>query len=355
MTMNAQTRGQVLAQTFWSELEKISATGLEVGLDEAVPSIAGTYLGYRTGRAAAKHTAATLAPKGRKTRAEDIAYRAAIPTTVLGALAAMYAYRGKPSAKFKGMLLRNFKKLTPAEAELLRQLSHVGVGAGGGTAAGLATGGVVGGVAKLRGSPYKTKKAAAEPSADDADPGMMEQQQAPAEESEEPPAHGVVGANIDLIDKKKAIGFPVIQPPPGMVFRPDLQAFVPDPMQPGWMTEIQAQAAQNNRNYFDAGQQFSLEQQAQAGLDQQVDEQSQAMQDQAAMDQQYQGMQMQADQKAMDHASKKQMMGEPVPAPGAGPALTPKSVAGEPKPKPKKKKPAGGKPDKSSIRINIGR
>jgi len=101
----------------------------------------GAFLGYTTGREAAGQTAALTAPYGKKTRAEDIARKAAIPTSVLGALAAIYATRGAPSQRVTGAIARQFPKVRPQELELVEQyLLPAMAGLGGGAAAGAATG-----------------------------------------------------------------------------------------------------------------------------------------------------------------------------------------------------------------------
>jgi hypothetical protein len=133
-------------------------------------------------------------------------------------------------------------------------------------------------------------------------PAQAEAEEIPVEEGEEPPAHGVLGARVEQLDKKKARGIPIIQPPPGFVYAPDLAAFVPDPSQPGWMTMLQAEAAQSNKGYYDQGQHDLLAGQAQANVDQQVDQQNMAAQQQAEAEQQ-QGMQQQAMQQKAEQGA----------------------------------------------------
>lgn len=193
--------------------------------------------------------------------------------------------------------------------------------------------------------------------------------------TEEPtPASGVVGAKIETKSEKEAKGTPILQPPPGYVFAPDLQAFVPDMNQPGWMPEQQAMQAQNNKGYYDAGAQDTVTQQAQQNLDGQVQQQADAAQQQQMAEQQQVQqqaiMQQQAQQKGMDAAAKQQATGQTptgqaggnqqqVQMPQAGPeemVQPPPGVVGAPsaqqklKKKPKKKA-EGGK----GIKIEIGR
>jgi hypothetical protein len=206
-------------------------------------------------------------------------------------------------------------------------------------------------------------------------PAQAEAEEIPVEEGEEPPAHGVLGARVEQLDKKKARGIPIIQPPPGFVYAPDLAAFVPDPSQPGWMTMLQAEAAQSNKGYYDQGQHDLLAGQAQANVDQQVDQQNMAAQQQAEAEQQQgmqqQAMQQKAEQGAMNLAARKAVMGADG-QPGTGDETgqvaappVPPSIAGGPPaaaeqapsapPKKKKSKPKEKKEGKESIRINIGR
>lgn len=87
-------------------------------------------------------------------------------------------------------------------------------------------------------------------------------------EEEASPAHGVVAARVEQLDDKKARGTPVIQPPPGFVYAPELQAFVPSPESPGWMAAEEAAEAAMARSFYEQGQQDAAIGQAQAELDQ---------------------------------------------------------------------------------------
>tara|TARA_Y100001973_G_C5190050_1_gene330392 strand:- start:1135 stop:1647 length:513 start_codon:yes stop_codon:yes gene_type:complete len=66
------------------------------------------------------------------------------------------------------------------------------------------------------------------------------------------------------IQKKKdgtVKAFPIFQPPPGFTFRPDLQGFVPDPQQPGWMNDKESALADaKNSGYTQAQQENTLKQ-----------------------------------------------------------------------------------------------
>ena len=109
----------------------------------------GLLAGYGLGRAAAGHTAAKIAPYGTKTRSEDIARKAGVVTTPLGALSGMYLAKGhEPEVTIA--LLRKFKKISTGEANNIAQIGlPIMSGLAGGVIAGLGTGLVVGGTHKL--------------------------------------------------------------------------------------------------------------------------------------------------------------------------------------------------------------
>ena len=113
----------------------------------------GAVLGYQLGREAARQTAASVAPRGRKTRSESIANKLGIPTTVMGALGGMYLTKGKAvRARAKKLLASRLGNLSARELDDVVRLGLPALsGIGGGTAAGAATGLTVGGVARLRG------------------------------------------------------------------------------------------------------------------------------------------------------------------------------------------------------------
>lgn len=128
---------------------------------EALAILAGTAAGLSGGRAVAGHSAAGLAPRGRKTRSEDVARRAAFIGAPLGSVALLALAKKKGlTEKALGGFARKFPKgmvTDPATEEtLLKFLVPAGTAAAGGVAGGLATGGAVGAVQKMRGSPYKT-------------------------------------------------------------------------------------------------------------------------------------------------------------------------------------------------------
>lgn len=104
-------------------------------------------------------------------------------------------------------------------------------------------------------------------------PSPEEQQQAArsgAQAEEESPVQQALGNQIEKTEKNKARGFPILPAPPGYVFNPELQAFMPDMAQQGWMTEQQAAQAQNNQGYYQQGQQAQATQGAQAEADTQA-------------------------------------------------------------------------------------
>lgn len=99
------------------------------------------------------------------------------------------------------------------------------------------------------------------------------------------PVQELFGAQIQPLDKRRAMGTPVLPPPPGYVYVPELQVFAPDPETAGWMTEAQAAIAQNNAQYYQQGQQDATAGAAQQQLDQ-VAQQQQQMMAQQQMDHQ---------------------------------------------------------------------
>lgn len=134
--------------------------------------------------------------------------------------------------------------------------------------------------------------------------GTIQREVEGAEEAS--PAHGVVAARVEQLSDTQARGTPVIQPPPGFVFAPELQAFVPDESNPAWMQAEEAAEAAKAKAFYDKGQQDVVQQQAQAELDQRVQadahqalaEQQMAVQQQMAAEQQ-QAMTQQATQQAV--------------------------------------------------------
>ena len=69
------------------------------------------------------------------------------------------------------------------------------------------------------------------------------------------PAVKIIGASIDKLDEKRAVGVPIVQPPPGYVYNPELGAFAPNSDDPGWLTEPEAMQAQQSSSAFQAGAQ----------------------------------------------------------------------------------------------------
>jgi len=127
---------------------------------ESAALLAGTGVGLGAGRALSGHTAAGIAPRGRKMRSEDIARRAAFIGAPLGTVALLAL------AKKKGLTPRLMQHIAnkfprgmvtdPAtEQSLLKFLIPAGTAAAGGVGGGLLTGGTVGAIQQMRGSPYK--------------------------------------------------------------------------------------------------------------------------------------------------------------------------------------------------------
>ncbi len=77
----------------------------------------------------------------------------------------------------------------------------------------------------------------------------------------ESPVQGVLGADVEQEDDKNARAVPVLDPPPGYVFSPELGAFTPDPANPGWMTPEQAEEARKHKLYYDEGYQAAAQNQ----------------------------------------------------------------------------------------------
>lgn len=158
-------------------------------------------------------------------------------------------------------------------------------------------------------------------------------------ENEALPAHGVVASRVQQLDPRRAVAIPVMQPPPGYVYDPNLASFVPNQQDPGWLAQAQALEAARNKGWYDQGQQDVVAGQAQQQLD---DEATAGVQQALAEDQQVaddQSMQQAAKAEAMMSAAKKEVSGQ-----GAKPAA-------EPKPKPKPKADASGK----GVSIQIGK
>lgn len=130
---------------------------------DALAALTGIGVGLGSGRAAAGHIASEVAPRGRKTRSEDVARRMAFLGAPVGSVALLALARKKGlTQKVLEGFARRFPKgavTDPAtEKALLNFLVPAGTAATGGVAGGLLTGGAVGGVQRLRGSPYKTER-----------------------------------------------------------------------------------------------------------------------------------------------------------------------------------------------------
>jgi len=142
--------------------------------------------------------------------------------------------------------------------------------------------------------------------------------------SEGSPAHGIVAARVEQLGDKKARGIPVIQPPPGFVFAPELQAFKPEVENPGWMDAEQAGEAARAKAFFEQGARAAQQQQAQQEMDAQVAQQSAiAVQEQQGAQAQ-QALQQQATQAATLKAVAKQQASET-----AASLRAPRSITGQ--------------------------
>jgi len=158
------------------------------------------------------------------------------------------------------------------------------------------------------------------------------------------PAHGVVASRVEQIGDKAARGIPVIQPPPGFVFAPDLQSFVPDPNSPGWMEANQAMEAAKAKAFYVKGQQDLQQQQAQQQIDQTVAQQAEAAASQQAAEQQQavaqQQAAMQAPQEQVEAQAKEQAKAQAKATVGG--LKTPQDVSGAQKPSPSSSGPQKG-------------
>lgn len=139
--------------------------------------------------------------------------------------------------------------------------------------------------------------------------GSVQQGPAPVQSEdipvEAPPAHGVVASRVNQLNPRRALGIPVLQPPPGYVYSPELASFVPNEQDPGWMAQQQAIEAARNKGWYDQGQQDVATQQAQAELDSRADAGIQQAQQQDMQAQQMAQMQQAAQQQAMMEEAKR--------------------------------------------------
>lgn len=116
---------------------------------------------------------------------------------------------------------------------------------------------------------------------------------------ESAPAHGVVASRVNQLTPRRAVGIPVLQPPPGYVYSPELASFVPNEQDPGWVSQEQAIEAARNKGWYDQGQRDVAVQQAQAELDSRAEAGIQQAQMQQAQMQQQAAMQQAAQQQSM--------------------------------------------------------
>lgn len=172
-------------------------------------------------------------------------------------------------------------------------------------------------------------------------------------DEEASPAHGVVASRVEQLSDKKARGIPVLQPPPGMVYAPHLQAFVPDPNDPGWMAAEQAAEAAKAQTFYQKGQEDLQTEQAQAELDTQAATQvQQAAEANAAEQQQQMAQQMAAEQAPqLQMQEEAKAMAKQKAKATAGGLKTPDDIAGGQKPS----KPATKKPGDKGVTIKIGK
>jgi hypothetical protein len=121
--------------------------------------------------------------------------------------------------------------------------------------------------------------------------------QAPA--PEQAPAHQIVSPDIKQLDPRTAHSTPILEPPPGYVYAPELGSFIPNPQDPGWIAQGQAIEALRNKAWFDQGQQQQVQQAAQGQLDQAASQNLEA----AAQEQQQAQQQQQVEQAANTEAT----------------------------------------------------
>lgn len=172
-------------------------------------------------------------------------------------------------------------------------------------------------------------------------------------DEEASPAHGVVASRVEQLSDRKARGVPVLEPPPGMVYAPELQAFVPDPNDPGWMQAEQAAEAAKAQTFYAKGQEDLQAQQAQAEIDQKAQAEAQQMaQQSAAQEQQMAGMaaQQQAPPVQGEPQASVQQEAQGV----AGGLQIPEDIRGG-KMEPKGPNPAKKKPREKGVTIKIGK
>ena len=171
--------------------------------------------------------------------------------------------------------------------------------------------------------------------------GNVQQGAEGAEEAS--PAHGIVAARIEQLDDKKARGTPVIQPPPGFVYEPELQSFVPNEEDPGWMQIAEAQEAAKNQAIYAKGQEDMQVSQAQQQMDTQVEQETQ----QAVAEQEAGQQQAAIQQQATAEATTKEVAQQQAKSVASN-LSTPDSITGSPAPQ---RKPASGK----GVTIKIGK
>lgn len=179
-------------------------------------------------------------------------------------------------------------------------------------------------------------------------------QQGPEEviQNEAAPAHGVVASRITQLDPRRAVGIPVLQPPPGYTYNPDLASFVPNEQDPGWMEQQKAIEAARNKGWYDQGQQDVVAGQAQEQLDAKADADVQQASAESQQQQQHAMMQQAAAQQGMMAEAKEVGKNRADMAAGVVPRPAAKSPASKSKSK------SSGKEQKGSgksVTIHLGR
>lgn len=130
---------------------------------ESMAQAVGVLAGLGAGRKTAPLAAAEVAPRGRKTRSVEAAKMLGLLGGPLGAIGALALAR---KGLLTGRIVRLLKKKAPggillsapAEEGIVRGLLPMFVGYGGGALGGALTGAGIGGLQRLRGSPYKRPK-----------------------------------------------------------------------------------------------------------------------------------------------------------------------------------------------------
>lgn len=135
-------------------------------------------------------------------------------------------------------------------------------------------------------------------------------------EKEESPIQGLAGTQVLQEGASKGRGIPVLDPPPGYIFNPELQSFIPDENMAGWMSKDEASQASILQNVYQQGKQDTQGQVAQQEVDRGVEQQT------AQIQQEQQNQQMQQEQQTAQHTMMMQKATKAAPQ-------TPAAVAGK--------------------------